>query len=78
MEERNKKVTLTRYEWHKQGEMPTWDDESLRDVAKDLINVLREHSVTYEEAKAALDLTDQILLNKLLSNTNIKYLLENH
>lgn len=47
-----------------------FDKESVP-VAAELLKVLQKHNLTYEKAKGALDLTDQILLNKLLRKTKI-------
>lgn len=47
-----------------------FDKESVP-VAEELLKVLQKHNLTYEKAKGALDLTDQILLNKLLNKTKM-------
>lgn len=40
-------------------------------IAKEIIAVLRSHNLNYEDAKKALDCTDQVLLNYLLKDKKI-------
>ena len=60
---------LDRYQVRR-GSCYLFDKKSVP-VAEKLLKVLQEHNLTYEKAKGALDLTDQILLNKLLRKTKI-------
>ena len=48
-------------------------DASSYPIAMDIIKTLEKHSLTYTQIKEALDLTDQILLNKLLDRTKIHH-----
>lgn len=48
-----------------------YDSESYP-IALDIIKVLEKHHVTYMQAKEALSLTDQVLLNKLLDKAKIQ------
>lgn len=63
-------MDLDRYQVSRRGAGFFFDKESLP-IAKELLKVIEEHTLTYEQAKGALDLTDQILLNKLLSKTKM-------
>jgi hypothetical protein len=40
-------------------------------IVKEIIAVLRSHDLNYEDAKKALDCTDQVLLNYLLKDKKI-------
>lgn len=63
-------MDLDRYQVSRRGAVFFFDRESLP-IAKELLKVIEEHTLTYEQAKGALDLTDQILLNKLLNKTKM-------
>lgn len=63
-------MNLDHYQVSKQWLGFFFDKESLP-IAEDLLKVIEEHALTYEQAKGALDLTDQILLNKLLNKTKM-------
>lgn len=63
-------MDLDRYQISRRGAGFFFDRESLP-IAKELLKVIEEHNLTYEQAKGALDLTDQILLNKLLNKTKM-------
>lgn len=63
-------MNLDRYQVSRRVDSFFFDRESLP-IAEELLKVIEEHTLTYEQAKGALDLTDQILLNKLLNKTKM-------
>ena len=49
----------------------TAKDKKITSVSLKIIDVLQESQFTYDEAKEALDFTNQVLLNKLLNKSKI-------
>lgn len=66
-------VGLPNYRFEVRKHMGDVYDSESYPIAMDIIKVLEKHHVTYTQAKEALSLTDQVLLNKLLDQTKMHY-----